>query len=204
MSLRLPVLPLLALPVMAATLQVTAGGTFGSDVVTSTLTAPDATWQLTFDIEQKPAVYGVIPGALFSVDSSAISNVEFTLDGTAVPLPFLGLVFQDNGGFNFVFTDSPYHTAILLEGTLISLNPPVGGPGPKLYDGPEASPTIQGGHWTNLLYGSTVPSTHGFLYDTDVSAGTLDITPEPGTWPALTGALLLLGLGRRRFRGLRS
>ncbi len=205
MSLRLLLFPLIALPAMAATVQFTASGTFESDVVSSTLVAPGANWQLTFTVEEKPAVYGVLPGFLFLVQDSQVSNVEYTLDGTEVPLPFLSLVFQSNGGFNFVFEDSPYHTAILMEGALISLHPPGAGAAPKLYAGPESAPTILGGHWGNLMWGSTAPPiVEGSLYDTVNSAGRLDITPEPATWSALAGGLVLLGFGRRRFERLRS
>lgn len=199
MLLRFLALPVIAFSAMAATapLQVTASGTFGSDATTTLLSAPNATWQLTFTIDQAPPVFLSIPDALFDVAAADIGDVDYSLNGTEVESSLAMLEVQQ-GGFNFVFEESPEHDAFGLQGTAIGGNPlTVDSSHPILYSGPESGPTILTGSWTGLSFVATYDLTTQV-----VSMGQLQIgTPEPASWLTLLGGLgLIAGFARRRLR----
>jgi hypothetical protein len=200
MLLRFLALPVIALSAMAAPapLQVTASGTFGSDALTTLLSAPDATWQLTFTIAKNPPVFLSIPGALFDVAAADVGDVDYSLNGTEVESSLAMLEVQE-GGFNFVFEEAPEHNAFGLQGTAIGGNPMDVDPShPILYSGPESAPTILTGRWTGLSFVATIDLTTEV-----VSMGQLQVgTPEPASWLTLLGGLgLILGFAKRRLRG---
>jgi len=200
MLLRFLVLPLIALSAMAAPapLRVTASGTFGPDALTTLLSAPDATWQLTFTIAQNPPVFLSIPGALFDVAAADVGDVDYSLNGTEVESS-LDMLEVQSGGFNFVFEESPDHNAFGLQGTAVGGSPLVVDPThPILYTGPESAPTILTGSWSDLSFIATIDLTTQV-----VSMGQLQIgTPEPASWLTLLGGLgLIAGFAKRRLRG---
>jgi hypothetical protein len=99
---------LVAMPAFADLLQVAVSGTFDSSTTVTDLTAPSATWAITFDIDSQPTLSPWVPDTFLAL----ISNLEFDLDGAAVSGTTVnaGVVFNDvaaGGDFSIGLLDTP-------------------------------------------------------------------------------------------------
>jgi hypothetical protein len=87
---------LVAIPASADLLQVAVSGTFDGSAPVSDISAPNVTWEITFDIDSQPSVVDAEPDDF----EASVSNVVFDLNGVG---PVSGVSISDN---NVIFDDS--------------------------------------------------------------------------------------------------
>ncbi len=187
-STRFSVL-LLTASLSASTITISDSGTFSSRTASSTFSAPDETWSLSFVVDSAPHVSNVNPGNYFDV---AFSDFHYFLDGSPVAITPADIRFfnaSQFGMFEICFTVS-----------CSFFNNPTDGfafVGPQMYTGLESEPTILTGTFTPSYAYAYVDTTEFFQAPEKIQAVN---TPEPRTTLALGAGLLLIVARRWRQR----
>jgi hypothetical protein len=134
----------------AATVTISASGTFSSSTANSTFSAPNQTWAFSFLVQSIPSVSNVNTGNYFDV---AFSHFSYSLNGSPAaitPVDIRIFSASQHGGFDICFSAS-----------CSSLNSPANGfefKGGQMYTGPESAPTISTGAFTSTLSDAFVNS----------------------------------------------
>ena len=157
-------------------------GVFNATTPTSSWTAPNAIWSITFTVASHPLVNSFVIGDFFDVP---FTNFVYMLNGTPVNVGPVDIAFYstaDGGLLNIAFFGG---SAVVSEPNGFELF------GPQAYTGPESAPTfVQNGYLEtrNLVVvgGTTVTEAIGFI------SIALAFAPTPAP-PTLL--LALTGLG---------
>jgi hypothetical protein len=127
----LAILALFSSGAFAASVTVTTGSTFPNSAPTSTYTAPNGTWTLSFQVANPPVVSSSTSNAF----TTTYTNGVFTLNGTPITLTGSIVTFFKFGAF----------TIILDSATELIDNSETNG----FFTGTTASPTMSPGVYTN-------------------------------------------------------
>lgn len=180
MQARLKSLPLLlALATTgagASTLVVSSTGTFSASTPTSSTSAPNGSYALSFDISSTPSVSGVSAGNSFDV---AYSNFSYTVNGVASTAPVGSITFYNgaiSGLLSVCFTAACPGNGIPADGLVFE--------GAQAYSGSESDPTILPNVYSPSLEGIVVNGNPILLSSdgplTITATGTpASVTPEP-------------------------
>jgi len=161
---------------------VTSGGTYSASTPTSSWTAPNGVWTIAFNLDNNPSVLTSSAGHWTRVP---YTNFVYTLNSVTISIQSVDIAFfsaADGGLLNIAVLGSAAPPATPTNGWVIL--------GPQAYSGPESSPTILPGAYTetaNTLYvaGTSFAQTTGSFSITNAVPG----TPAP---PSLI--LMLIGL----------
>ncbi len=168
----------------ASTLAVSSSGTFSSSTPTTSFSAPDGTYSLSFDVSATPVTSGDSAGNHFNV---AYTDFSYTIDRVASTAPVASITFfseADRGLFSVCFTTACPGESIPADALVFE--------GSQAYSGSESDPTILTGMYDPSVQGAVVSGV-GCAFSTDaplhVTASTPgSVTPEPS-------GMLLLGTG---------
>ena len=177
----------------AATLLVTASGVFGSFssyfTPTTSFTAPNEPWSLSFQVSSNPVVSDTSFGVQFA---PVFTNFTYTLNGSPVVLNPAEILFLA-AGFNGLFN-------VCLDSPCVTHANGLGFDGSQLYSGSELSPTILQGTYTSTQFFIAVNNT---TFAEPNATVTVSAMPEPRpSWFVGTG-LLVLVLAARKARYVR-
>jgi hypothetical protein len=179
---------------VAGPLTFSMSGTFNSSQNThSPYFAPNATWSLSFVVNNPPAIEFSSPDN--SYFETEYSDGSYTLNGSSVPVTGYDVYF-DTGTTTFLdfCLDSACHNQIDFQGAAI-------------FTGPVTDPTLSSGSYPSsatvtgyYVVSQDQPVQHdnpGVTVDV-VGTGDPSPTPEPATMVSVAGGLLAFGLARRR------
>lgn len=181
----------------AAPLHFQAGGTWADTAPVTLLTAPGATWSISFVVDSDPTPEPspmTEPGLFTTVP---FTQYSFMLDGVAVAAqPFwVSLYNAGNGGGIDIFYTDVLNVPSTDPVTALSLYTV------QLYTGTEDAPTVQPGVYATSFPGAgdgVKVAADGLFYDLGETTLTISAVPLPGTLPlALLGALALRARARR-------
>jgi hypothetical protein len=170
----------------AEVLTVTENGVWGANASTTPWSAPNETWNFSFQISSNPAVSNVIQTPFGAFFDGAFSNFNYTLNGAAVSTPLPEITWFSSG----------YGGLFDVNWAGVSFEPE----GDQAYTGSESDPTIVPGTYELGLYsGVFLGEDLEPLAGDVVIAGAQAPTPEPSSFFLLgTGLLALAGLARRK------
>jgi hypothetical protein len=189
---------LVAIPASADLLQVALSGTFDGNAPVSDISAPNATWEITFDIDSQPSVVDADPDDF----EASVSNVVFDLNGggpvSGVFIPNYNVRFEDShrgGGAEFNVASDADGASYLMQID-----------GDPLYSGTTSNPEIAAGPFATSGGNISILSSSAGEADYSVTPNSTVITdlspiPEPHAnlllVTALAGTAFLLKRRRR-------
>ncbi len=181
----------------AATLTVTTSGTYSATTPSSSWTAPNASWSLSFNVDSNPTVSSSTPGVDFD---APVTNFVYKLNGTTVSVGPVDVAFfstAEEGLVNIgLFGSAAGTLALPANGFQLF--------GPQAYSGTEAAPTILPNTYAETL--NTLAVAGSFFAQTTGTvtinvAGPPPIPAPPSFVLALFGLAaigIFFGVSRRR------
>jgi len=181
----------------AATLTVTTSGTYSAGTPTTSWTAPNTSWSLSFNVASNPVVTSSTPGVDFD---APITNFVYKLNGSTLSVGTADVAFFstiEGGLINIGVLGSTANTTALPVNGIELL-------GPQAYSGTEAAPTILPNAYAetqNLLAvgGTSYPQALGSV---TISAPSVTATPAPPSSIlalfGLTALGIFFGVSRRK------
>ncbi len=171
----------------AGTITYSDSGTFSAATPTSTYSAPNETWSLSYSGDTNPVVFGIQPGNYFSAD---FTGLAYSLNGSALAITPSNIEFfssGDAGMFNLCMISTACDSGFYFQG-------------PQMYTGSESAPTMVGGSFTSTSLAINTGTGYVTQPNTTVQ-GVASGVPEPSTF--LTFFVGLLAVAGIRYSGLR-
>jgi hypothetical protein len=162
-----------------ANVTVTVSGAYNASSTTNAFTAPNATWTLSFQVANQPAVFTTTSTEFRTL----YSNATFTLNGAPVPVTGTTVIFTGTG-FN-IFLDANVQFIVTAG---------------QMFSGTTSNPTMLPAIYTTTNITSFFPNPHGGFFDgfsttfSNVVIGGTGVTPPPTPAPP-TWLLVATGIG---------